>query len=94
MVLFQRYIAEEKLDKTLTLLKKDVNPIHTKRIYTNTKATLEGFKSAKGQPAAIADEVIAKLIMVKTYPGMNEDGTEYTVKNMKIEDIQYYYDNL
>ena len=71
------------------------NPKFTQNAFTRIqKQTLEGFKSAKGQPAAIADEVIAKLNYGKDHIlAMNEDGTEYTVKNMKIEDIQYYYDN-
>jgi zinc protease len=95
-IVFSVTSLKKNIDKTLALLEERMfNPKFTQNAFIRIqKQTLESFKAAKGQPAAIADEVIAKLNYGKDHIlAMNEDGTEYTVKNMKMEDIQYYYDN-
>jgi zinc protease len=95
-IVFTVNSLKKNLDKTLALLEERMfNPKFSQNAFTRIqKQTLEGFKAAKGQPSAIADEVIAKLNFGKDHIlAMSQDGTEYTVKNMKIEDIQYYYDN-
>jgi zinc protease len=95
-IVFTVSSLKKNIEPTLALLEERLfNPKFTQNAFTRIqKQTLEGFKAAKGQPAAIADEVIAKLNFGKDHIlAMNEDGTEYTVKNMKMEDIQAYYDN-
>ena len=60
----------------------------------NQKQILESFKQIKSQPDAVADEVIAKVNYgPNNILGMSENGTEYTVKNMTIQDIENYYKN-
>jgi zinc protease len=58
------------------------------------RQTLEGFKQNKSQPAAVASDVIAKINFgPDNILGMNESGTETTVNNITLDDIQNYYDN-
>ena len=60
----------------------------------NQKQILESFKQAKSQPAAVASDVIAKVNYgPDNILSMSEDGTEYTVKNMTLKDIENYYNN-
>jgi zinc protease len=87
---------KKNIDKTLELLQERLfSPKFTQSSFSRIqRQAMEGFKSSKGRPDVIADEVIAKVNFGKNHIlGMSEDGTEYTVKNMKLEDIQSYYDN-
>jgi zinc protease len=55
---------------------------------------MEGFKMMKTQPAQVASAVFAKVNYGdKHILGISEDGSEETVKNMTVADIQWYYDN-
>lgn len=87
---------KKNLDKTIALLEERMlNPKFTEDAFKRIqKQTLESFKQAKSQPAAVASEVIAKI---NYGPGnilsMNEDGTPHTVKNLSLNDIQGYYNN-
>jgi zinc protease len=87
---------KKNLDATLKLLEERMfNPFFTADAFKrNQKQALEGLKQAKGQPAAVASDVIAKVNFGKdNILGMSESGTEYTIKNMKQEDVQSYYNN-
>ncbi len=58
------------------------------------RQTMEGFKQMKSQPAAVATSVFAKLNYgSNNILGIPEGGTETTVPNIKLQDIQAYYDN-
>ncbi len=84
------------MDKTLALLEERMlNPKFTEDAFKrNQKQIIENFKQTKSQPAAVASEVIAKVNYgPNSILAMSEDGTEYTVKNMKLADIQNYYDH-
>ncbi len=55
---------------------------------------LENFKQTKSDPAAVASLVFAKLNFgPNNILGMSEGGTENTIRNMKLQDVQNYYDN-
>lgn len=94
-ITFNVQALKKNLDKTLALLEeKMLNPKFTADAFKrNQKQIIESFKQTKSQPAAVASEVIAKINYgPNNILAMSEDGTEYTVKNMKLEDIQNYYD--
>ena len=53
---------------------------------------LEGLKQAKSQPAAVASDVINKINFGENQiMGMNPGGTERTIKNITLQDIENYY---
>jgi zinc protease len=58
------------------------------------KQAIEGFKQAKSQPSTIASNVYDKLSYgADNIMGMSDNGTEYTVRNMKLSDVEEYYKN-
>jgi zinc protease len=60
----------------------------------NQKQILESFKAQKGQPASVANAVFAKVNYGPNHIlGISEDGTDETVKNITLQDIQHYYNN-
>ncbi|MFL5809073.1 MAG: M16 family metallopeptidase, partial [Flavisolibacter sp.] len=87
---------KKNFDKTLQLLQERMlNPKFTQQSFDRLKnQAMQGFRSAKGQPGTIANEVFAKLNYgTNNILGISEDGTEETVKNFTLQDIQNYYDN-
>ncbi|HSU29217.1 MAG TPA: pitrilysin family protein, partial [Chitinophagaceae bacterium] len=87
---------KKNLGPTLALLEERMfNPKFTEDAFKrNQKRINEGFKQAKGQPTAVASDVINKLNYgPNNILGMNSNGTENTVKNMTLQDIQGYYDS-
>ncbi len=93
---FQVQSQKKNLDATLKLLEERMlnpkfNDDDFKRIQ---KQSLEGFKNAKTQPSAIASTVYGKLNFgANNILGISESGTEETVKDLNLADIQSYYDN-
>lgn len=86
----------KNLDKTFAMVEERLlNPKFTPEAFARIqKQTLEGFKQRKSQPAIIATDVYTKLSYGSTnILGMNEVGTEYTVKNLTLKDIENYYSN-
>lgn len=86
---------KKHLDKTLALLEERLyQPKFTQAAFDRLqKQALESFKQSKSQPAAIASNVWDKLTYgADNILGMSENGTETTVKNLKLEDVQAYYD--
>jgi zinc protease len=71
------------------------NPKFTDEAFKrNQQQIIQGFKQAKSQPAAVASDVITKINYgPNNILGMNESGTEHTVKNISLNDIQNYYNN-
>jgi zinc protease len=86
----------KNFEKTLALLDERLfQPNFTEDAFTRIKKqTLESFKLQKSQPAAVADAVFAKLNYgANNILGISEEGTEETVKNITLQDIQNYYNN-
>ncbi|MFL5741425.1 MAG: M16 family metallopeptidase [Flavisolibacter sp.] len=87
---------KKNFDKTLLLLQERLfNPKFTQQSFDRLQQqAAQFFKSQKGQPAAVASEVFAKLNYgSNNILGISEDGTEQTVKNLTLQDIQNYYQN-
>jgi len=87
---------KKNFNKTLALLKERLlNPKFTQAAFDRIKQqTLQSFKLQKSQPAAIASEVFAKVNYgPNNILGISENGTEETVKNITLQDIQDYYNN-
>ncbi len=94
-ITFQVQSQKKNLDATLKLVQERMfNPKFTQAAFDRIKKqNLENFKQAKTQPAAVADDVFAKLSYgSKHILGISGDGNEETVKAFTLVDIQYYYD--
>ncbi len=86
---------KKNLDKTLALLEERMfNPKFTDEAFKRLqKQSLESFKQIKSQPAAVASMVWDKINYGSSnILGMSENGTENTVKNFTLSDVQKYYD--
>jgi zinc protease len=95
-ITFNVQSLRKNLDKTLALLEERMfNAKFTEDAFKrNQKQTLESFKQMKSQPAAVASYVSAKINYgPNNILGMDESGTENTVRNMTLQDVQNYYDN-
>ncbi len=93
---FNVQCLKKNVDKTLELLQERIlNPNFTAETFDRLqKQALEGFKQAKSQPATIATDVYSKLNFGRdNILGMSDNGTEYTIKNLTLKDVQQYYDN-
>ena len=92
-ITFNVQSLKKNVAKTLELLEErilhpDFNQEDFSRIQ---KQALEAFKQAKSQPATIADNVFDKINYGNSILGMNSSGTETTVKNLTLKDVQDYY---
>jgi len=95
-ITFSVQSLKKNLDKTLTLVQEKMfNPKFTEAAFSRIqKQRLQGFKQAKADPAAVADLVFAKINYgANSILSMSEDGTEYTIGNLKLQDIENYYNN-
>ena len=95
-ITFNIQTLKKNLDKTLALVQERMfNPKFTETAFNRIqKQRLQGFKQTKADPAAVADLVFAKVNYgPNSILSMSEDGTEYTIGNMKLQDVQNYYDN-
>jgi len=94
-ITFQVQTLKKNLDATLALLEERMLlPKFTEEAFKRLKnQAIENFKQTKSQPSAIADIVFARLNYGNSIMGISEDGNEVTIKGLKLEDIQYYYDN-
>lgn len=95
-ITFNVQTLKKNLDKTLALLEERMlNPKFSQDAFDRIKRqTMEGFKAMRSQPASVASDVIAKINFgPNNILGMNETGTENTVPNITLNDIQHYYDN-
>ncbi|HEV8079107.1 MAG TPA: pitrilysin family protein [Chitinophagaceae bacterium] len=87
---------KKNFDKTLVLLHERLfNPKFSESSFDRIKKqTLQSFKQQKSQPATVADIVFAKLNYGPNHIlGIDEGGTEATVKNITLADIENYYNN-
>jgi zinc protease len=95
-ITFNVQTLKKNLDKTLALLEERMfRPQFNEDDFQRTKRQMqEGFKQSKSQPAAVASDVIAKINFgPNNILGISESGTEETVANISLNDIQHYYDN-
>ncbi|NOT73359.1 MAG: insulinase family protein [Cyclobacteriaceae bacterium] len=86
---------KKNVDKTLQLVEERIlAPKFTQEAFSRIqKQTMEGFKQRKSQPAVIASDVFSKLNYGSAnILGMPDVGTEYTVKNLTLKDVELYYD--
>ena len=87
---------KKNLNATMALLEERMlRPNFTQDAFNRIqKQTLESFKQAKSQPATIAGNVYSKLLYgTDQILGMDDNGSEYTVKNLKLEDVNQFYQN-
>ncbi|MDQ3278693.1 MAG: insulinase family protein, partial [Bacteroidota bacterium] len=87
---------KKNLDKTLALVEERLfNPKFSDESFKRLhRQSMEGFKQAKSQPAAIASTVFAKLNYGANHIlGVSQGGTETTVANITLQDIENYYKN-
>ncbi len=95
-ITFSIQTLKKNIDKTIALLEERMlNPKFTEAAFSRIqKQRLQGFKQAKADPAAVADIVFAKVNYgSNNIIGMSEDGTEYTISNLKLSDAENYYKN-
>ena len=95
-ITFNIQTLKKNLDKTLELVQERMfNPKFTESAFSRIqKQNLENFKQTKADPASVADAVFAKVNYgPNSILSMSEAGTEYTMKNMKLTDIENYYKN-
>ncbi|MFZ1328612.1 MAG: pitrilysin family protein, partial [Chitinophagaceae bacterium] len=95
-ITFNIQTLKKNLDKTLALVQERMfNPKFTEAAFSRIqKQRLQGFKQTKADPAAVANEVFAKINYgPNNILSMSEDGTEYTIGNLKLQDIENYYNN-
>lgn len=83
----------KNLDKSLMLLEEQLlHPKFTEEAFSRIqKQSVEGFKQRKSQPASIADDVFPLINYGPTIIGSSENGTEFTVKNLSLKDVEDYY---
>jgi len=93
---FSIQTLKKNLDKTLALVEERMfNPKFNEAAFSRIqKQRMEGFKQTKADPAAVADIVFAKVNYgPNSILSMSEDGTEYTIRNLKLQDVENYYNN-
>jgi zinc protease len=95
-ITFNVQTLKKNLDATLALLEERMfRPNFTETAFSRLKTqSLNGFKLAKSQPSQVADVVFAKLNYGPNHIlGISESGTEETIANITLADVQAYYDN-
>ncbi len=95
-IVFTVESLKKNIDKTLTLLQERIfNPKFTETTFNRIqRQTLESIKQSKTRPAVVADDVIAVVNYGPNHIfGMNESGTESSVKNISLQDVENYYNN-
>ncbi|MFN4285761.1 MAG: M16 family metallopeptidase [Lacibacter sp.] len=94
-LVFTVQTLRKNLDATLALLEERMfRPKFTASTFSRLqRQRLESFKQSKSQPSAIASDVFDKLNYGTNHIlGISSNGTEETVKNLKLEDVQQYYE--
>lgn len=85
---------KKNLDKTLALAEERLlRPKFTQTAFDRIKKqTLESFKMRRSQPSMVASEVFAQLNYgSQNILGISSMGTEETVKNLTLKDVEDYY---
>jgi len=86
---------KKNVGATLELLEeKLLRPNFIQDAFTRIqKQALEGFKQRKSQPASIATTVYDKINYGNSILGMSDNGTELTIKNLSLKDVEDFYAN-
>jgi len=95
-ITFSVQLLKKNLNQTLILLEERMlNPRFTEDAFSRIrKQSLESFKQIKSQPSAVADLVFNKINYGPgTILGMNSLGTERSVGNIQLPDIESFYSN-
>ena len=95
-ITFSVQSLKKNLAATLSLLEERMlHPKFTESAFTRIqKQRVESFKQQKADPAAVANLVFAKVNYGSdNILAMNEEGTEHTIRNLKLQDVQDYYNN-
>ncbi len=95
-IVFTVEALKKNIDKTLELLQERLfNAKFTESTFNRVqRQTLEGLKQSKTRPAIVADDVIAAVNYGTDHIlGMNENGTESSIKNITLNDVENYYKN-
>jgi zinc protease len=95
-IVFTVEALKKNIDKTLALLQERLfNAKFTETTFNRIqRQALESLKQSKTRPAAVADDVIAVVNYGADHIfGMNENGTESSIKNITLQDIEKYYSN-
>ncbi|MDB5252403.1 MAG: peptidase [Flaviaesturariibacter sp.] len=95
-ITFTVQTLKKNLDATLAILQERVlSPKFTEETFSRLKTQrIQGLKQMKAQPAAIADAVFAKVNYGPNHIlGISQNGTEETIKNITLQDIENYYAN-
>lgn len=94
-ITFRIQTLKKHLDKTLSLFEERLlNPTFTQSAFDRIqKQSIEGFKQSKSQPAVIASNVFDMMNYGTSILGLSPAGTEYTVKNLTLKDVEDYYAN-
>ena len=95
-ITFSVQTLKKNIDKTLELVQERMfNPKFTEAAFSRIqKQNLENFKQIKADPASVADAVFAKVNYgPNSILSMSEGGTEHTIRNMKLSDVEGYYNN-
>ena len=93
---FNVQTLKKNVDATLALLEERMfRPNFTENAFSRIKKqTLDAFRLAKAQPSQVADVVFSKLNYGPNHIlGISERGTEETVNNISLSDVQNYYNN-
>jgi zinc protease len=94
-ITFSVQCLKKNIDKTLVLLEERMmNPKFSPEAFSRIqKQTVEGFKQRKSQPATVASDIYARLTNGDNIIGINEVGTESTVKRLALSDVENYFNN-
>ncbi|MGZ5253418.1 MAG: M16 family metallopeptidase [Flavitalea sp.] len=95
-ITFSVQSLKQNFDKTLALLEERIsNPSFKQAAFQRyQKQLIESIKQSKTQPAAVANAVFAKVLYgPDNILGMDDRGTENTVKNLELSDVENYYKN-
>ncbi len=95
-IVFSIQSLSKNFGKTMQLLEERIlNPAFKQDAFNRyQKQTLESIRLAKTQPAQVASAVFAKVVYgPDNILGMEQTGTETSVKNITLEDIKNYYNN-
>ncbi len=95
-IMFTVTSLKKNLPKTLALLEERLlNPVFKEDAFKLRKRqSLEGLKQAKSQPAAVASDIIAKINYGEDHIlGLSPEGTEITLNNITLADVEEYYKN-
>jgi zinc protease len=93
---FTTQSLRKNFDKTQALLEERMlHPKFTPDAFARIqKQTLESFKLRKSQPSSVADDVLAELTYGQGHIlGISSTGTEFSVKNLTLKDVESYYNS-